>query len=133
MNKANGFTLIELMIVIAIAGILAAIAVPQYSLYTKRAKFADVMVRANTVKTAVDICIQGLNELPGCSGGDNGVPPDQGSAGHLASITTVDGKITATGSQQLDSHTYVLTPVLDTASHHLHWIVGGSCKNDRIC
>ncbi len=54
----KGFTLIELMIVIAIIGILAAVAVPQYSQYTKRARYSDVKLAVSPIKSAVELCYQ---------------------------------------------------------------------------
>ena len=54
----KGFTLIELMIVIAIIGILAAVAVPQYSQYTKRAKFSEVKIAVSPIKSAIEDCYQ---------------------------------------------------------------------------
>ena len=54
----KGFTLIELMIVIAIIGILAALAVPQYAQYTQRAKFSEVKLAVSPIKTGVEDCYQ---------------------------------------------------------------------------
>ena len=54
----QGFTLIELMIVVAIIGILAAIAIPAYQTYTAKAKFSEVVLATAGVKTAVDVCAQ---------------------------------------------------------------------------
>lgn len=58
MKLNKGFTLIELMIVIAIIGILAAIAVPQYSQYTRRAAFSEIKLAATPIKSAVELCVQ---------------------------------------------------------------------------
>ena len=65
MKKTKGFTLIELMIVIAIIGILAAIALPAYSSYMKKAKFTEATQQVESVKTQVALCIQefGINNV----------------------------------------------------------------------
>ena len=58
MNKMQkGFTLIELMIVVAIIGILAAVALPQYQTYTGKSQAGRVMGEMASLKTAIDMCV----------------------------------------------------------------------------
>src|ERR1700710_825707 len=61
-----GFTLIELMIVVAIIGILAAVAIPAYSDYTVKAKVANALSAAGSLKTAVALCAQEKGDVTTC-------------------------------------------------------------------
>ena len=79
MKKQSGFTLIELMIVVAIVAILAAVAMPAYQTYTKRAKFAEVVAASGPAKTAIEVCIQGAADdtvARACSGAGNSALTD---------------------------------------------------------
>lgn len=130
----KGFTLIELMIVIAIVGILAAVAVPQYAAYTKRAKFAEIVTGTATYKSAVHLCVQELNTLIGCNASNNGIPPAiSNPTGHLHSLSVTNGLIQATGTVLVDSSLYTLTPAYDAPSNMLEWTVGGNCLARNLC
>lgn len=138
MRKQSGFTLIELMIVIAIIGILAGIALPQYADYTKRAKFNEIVSVTNVRKTAVSVCFQESGNFAICNGnpqpGDYyGIPEDIASpgVGYLNSISTVAGVITATGNSEVDGKTYVLEPQ-ETASG-ISWNSSGTCLDASFC
>lgn len=65
-RNQNGFTLIELMIVVAIIGILVAVALPQYQNYVTKSKFAEVVGGVNQYKGAVEICVQVEGTLALC-------------------------------------------------------------------
>lgn len=96
MKKAQqGFTLIELMIVVAIIGILAAVALPAYQDYTVRAKVSELLLAASNAKTAVSEFAQAEGTITG-SGAGLTIPND----GEYVSSGTVsaDGVIQVTGT-----------------------------------
>ena len=137
----KGFTLIELMIVVAIIGILAAVAIPSYQNYTMKAKFTEVVQATAPFKIAVEGCFQEFQALVATCGtpGSNGIPPDGGATGKVTSVTTTSGGIiTVTGDSTTfggTAYTYILIPTAAGAagSQNLTWAKSGTCVAKAIC
>jgi len=132
-KKQKGFTLIELMIVIAIIGILAAVALPAYQTYTQRAQFSEVVLAATPYKTAIEVAAQTgrLDDLDNANAGSLGIPTAADPSGVVASVTVVEGVITATGTAAVGGATFTLTP--DGVVPPIQWEEGGTCIVAGLC
>ena len=135
MKKQQGFTLIELMIVVAIIGMLSAFAIPAYSDYTQKTKMAGALSGITSYKTAVAICAQEQAGIDTCDNTLNGIPAaittESGGKGttinYVDAVSVTDGviSVTSTGVDKDNKQmTITLSPSLN--SNAIHWAMSGT-------
>ena len=124
MRKQSGFTLIELMIVVLIIGILAAIAIPQYQQYAARARVTEGLNLASAAKVAVAETFQALNAFP-TSNADAGLPATISGPDVTSVVVGATGVITITynAARIPSGGTVLLTPTSSAGA--ITWVCGG--------
>lgn len=130
MKAQKGFTLIELMIVVAIVGILAAVAIPSYQNYTKKAAYSEVLAAMASVKTAVGVCVAQAALTDCNTAAKVGVTLPTGvTTGAVNTITIgANAVITATPNDYkniLTTDRCTLTPTATDGA--VSWVFGGAC------
>lgn len=141
------------MIVVAIVAILAAIAMPAYQTYTKRAKFSEVISAAGPAKTAIEVCVQGASDATEIT--NNCIPAGRAalaaaissaSANVVVATSSSDGSTKANsgvsstgniivwGKTPVDEASYMLAVSGSLAAgQSVQWVNSGSCKTVGYC
>jgi type IV pilus assembly protein PilA len=139
----KGFTLIELMIVVAIIGILAAVALPAYQDYTKRAKLSEVILAASGCRTSITEVYQSNSAASLPAAGAWGCESSTPSSKYVAKVETdLAGGVLVTvqniGDTNIDGQTVSLVPVNEAgtvptpAAPMFKWVCGNAAAVNGV-
>ena len=131
-----GFTLIELMIVVAIIGILSSVAVPAYEHYSNRAMFTEAVLAVSVRRTAIIVAASAgrFTSVDDIHEGTHGIPPSQKGDATSLSMHVHKGEIKITWKKDesvLDKVNYTLKA--QNFEPPILWVQGGNCVEKGFC
>ncbi|MFC5473575.1 pilin [Paraherbaspirillum soli] len=125
---AHGLTVIETLIVVALIGVLAAVAIPQYQNYVSRTKWQENIVALEPIKLAIVMCAKNnAGNLAMCdSGAKLGIATMPALKYGTVDIAPTTAAINVTGSKEVGSLTLIVTP--KTNANSITWVISGTCE-----
>lgn len=135
----KGFTLVEVLIVVAVIAILASISIPYYNFYTNRAKFSEVILATSLYKNSIEIAFSTTDspELDDFDGGTLGIPDNNSTLvvphQYIVATNVENGVISVESniSYKGKNTTYVLSPSI--VNNKLSWTTLGTCTQAGYC
>ena len=129
MDRQQGFTLIELMVVIGIIAILSAIGVPAYQNYLRKAALTDMLQTFVPYRTAIELCALDHGGVESCDGGSNGIPSPT-TTRYVSGMSVVKGIVILTGQESLNGLDVVMTPQWNDGNGMTGWTRDCTISND---
>ncbi|TDB51481.1 prepilin peptidase-dependent pilin [Photorhabdus luminescens] len=129
--KQQGFTLMEIMVAIAIISILSAIGIPSYQGYIQKAALTDILQNIVPYKSGIELCSFEIEDFNGCNAGTMSIPKEHNSR-YIENISVKNGEVTINGKQSLKNLSVILKPTLNTQTGVIKWNIKCESANSSL-